>query len=125
MIWSNMDNIIWSIFIVYRNYLLSMTVTTICGLIWIPQTIHFRYFTFVNYERHKRKRNDVIGRIIITTMMAAVIVTAFYVLTHLQVMSPFRFSRSFKYTIESLNFHFDKIRKYFDIQEEFQIQALH
>ena len=56
-----------------------------CVLIWIPQTIHFRYFTFVNYEHHKRKRNDVIGRIIITTTMAAVIVTAFYVLTHLQV----------------------------------------
>ena len=89
-----------------------MTVMMIFVLIWIPQTrdprttqpvgpwtgcadqavrgslaqtIHFRYFTFVNYELHKRKRNDVIGLIIITTMMAAVIVTAFYVLTHLQV----------------------------------------
>ena len=68
-----------------HNCLLSMTVMMTCVLIWIPQTIHFRYFTFVNYEHHKRKRNDVIGRIIITTTMAAVIVTAFYVLTHLQV----------------------------------------
>ena len=68
-----------------HNCLLSLTVMMTCVLIWIPQTIHFRYFTFVNYEHHKRKRNDVIGRIIITTTMAAVIVTAFYVLTHLQV----------------------------------------
>ena len=83
-----MDNIIRWIFSKSRfdhNCLLSMTVMMTCVLIWIPQTIHFRYFTFVNYEHHKRKRNDVIGRIIITTTMAAVIVTAFYVLTHLQV----------------------------------------
>ena len=94
-----------------------------CVLIWIPQTIHFRYFTFVNYEHHKRKRNDVIGRIIITTTMAAVIVTAFYVLTHLQVRICDISYVSFQilkviqvYDVDpSLNFHFDKIRKYFDI----------
>ena len=59
-------------------------------------------------------------------MMAAVIVTAFYVLTHLQV-SLFQILKVIQvYDIDSsLNFHFDKIRKYFDIQEEFQMQAMH
>ena len=91
--------------------LLSMTVMMIYLLIWIRQTIHFRYFTFVNYERHKRKRNDVIGQIIITTLMADVIVTAFYVLIHLQVStclisdSRGRLSIQTPYPSELVEFH--------------------
>ena len=91
--------------------LLSMTVMMIYLLIWIRQTIHFRYFTFVNYERHKRKRNDVIGQIIITTLMADVIVTAFYVLIHLQVRiclildSRGRLSIQTPYPSELIEFH--------------------
>ena len=91
--------------------LLSMTVMMIYLLIWIPQTIHFRYFTFVNYERHKRKRNDVIRQIIITILMADVIVTAFYVLIHLQVRlclisdSRGRLSIQTPYPSELIEFH--------------------